>query len=338
MNKASKEKPCDQGAILITSMKTSVLHLHFVAVFLVVMFALPALCAPKSLFITLDSSMDTSLIVAAMNVVKAQPAEYRIEDLVVQYAAEGMNGPLFVDELRVLLSYRSLFQNVWIGTHFAPYPGDPNGLYTTALLNSTWIEQNVARASAVAKAYVSLFGPPSGWYISYEANGNYFVEYPSVLKGYQVMLQQWTQGMSAVKALPILWSPNHWSFYREIHPPSLQSAWRGLFEAVPLLGRVDLQDFCGQTVTWTPPYHYNYDHAHTCENDALPYWRLVSQAAQHKVDVRINMEVFAMNNVSLVPPDPAEFGSREDCYVAAGAHIGACFEIFNWVKVTQYGR
>ena len=176
-----------------------------------------------------------------------------------------------------------------------------------------------------------------GWYLSYEANGIYLTQ-PSIFNGYVFMFDEWTTKLNQIAPLPFLWSPSHWEHFKDVDASSLEHAYASLFEKIPLMSRLDMQDFCGQSAHWSFPFNYDYSNAMTCENDSSNYWKLIRRAAPTRVSVNVNMELFAMDstNGGLVPADPFELYQREQCYQKNGITLGACYDIGNWYRAINY--
>ena len=222
-----------------------------------------------------------------------------------------------------VLAARACWDNLFVGTIPEVILTDP---YAPSTINDetsrwTWIDAARRVADAV-RAYMAREAPDLAWhwYVSYEANLNYFTD-ATYRASYVALLDQHVRDLGARHpTTAILWSPTFWtdpSGLSSSQRASLSSALGDLFARVPGITWVVVQDHVGVSA------------AFSCA-DALDYYGMVRAAAPSLASVQINVEYFDATSGAIRAGDPAELAARVRCYLDAGASLGASFEHRYW--------
>jgi hypothetical protein len=263
-----------------------------------------------------------------------------------QWLYEGSKNTAVLDTagLDLIEDYYGCFDNIFVGTAVIPTsnPYAPGGDMASA--THRWdkiILPSRLLAQAYDARYKAKFGSkPLHWYISYEANLNYFTS--AALRGqYAATFNELIKDFKKLRpGASIMWSPNFWTKYASLGTSaksSLQSALTDFFTRWETAGLnwVHFQDFVGASSyhncsTGGISYGIN-------ASNAIGYYGLLNQAAGSALSsLRVNMELFrstkgACNLFSCCAVgDKAEHASREAAYTAAGVPVGASFELRYW--------
>ncbi len=266
-----------------------------------------------------------------------------ISNLVLSEIAD-TQGNLMTDALDIIEDYYGCFDNIFVGTRNLDH-SDP---YVTGMKDSTFRWDNINLSVLVANAYEARFNqltPAAGyhWYISYEANLNYLASDVTLKNAYAAYLLELSTQLNAIRSGAVLWSPAFWTPYNSVPShAALQNAISDVLTTAPGITWLHFQDFVGQAASYnctTTTTSYGFGAA-----DAIGYYGLVSAANPGTVaSVRINMEHFILGDIAtcgswyIVAGDPTEHAAREAAYEAAGAPIGASWEIRWWYQA-HYGQ
>jgi hypothetical protein len=251
----------------------------------------------------------------------------RISDLVLTDAvghdsAGRPSEELNTEVLDRVLAHRHCFDNLFIGTVPEVILADPYGA-DIGLEASRWEWLNAARR--VADAVVAYMareaeGVSWHWYVSYEANLNFFTT-ASYRSNYVALLHQHVADLNARRGgTAVFWSPTFWTDPADLSASArtaLRSAIADFFTRVPGITWVAVQDHVGVSPSFT------------CA-DALVYYDLVRAAAPSLASVQLNVEYFDATAGGIRDGDPTELASRLACYASAGARVGASFDFRYW--------
>jgi MYXO-CTERM domain-containing protein len=306
--------------------------------------------APKSLFVqatSVPTGSDAYITRTWFHKVctdhRTPGASNYIHNLVLSEIAD-TQGNLMTDALDIIEDYYGCFDNIFVGTRNLDH-ADP---YVTGMKDSTFRWDNINLSVLVANAYEARFNqlaPASGfhWYISYEANLNYLASDVTLKNAYAAYLLELSNQLNAIRPGEVLWSPAFWTPYSSVpSSAALQNAIHDVLTTAPGITWLHFQDFVGQAASYncnTTITSYGFG-----ASDAIGYYGLVSAANPGTVaSVRINMEHFILGDVStcgawyIVAGDPTEHTAREAAYEAAGAPMGASWEIRWWYQA-HYGQ
>tara|TARA_B110000091_G_scaffold155829_1_gene165955 strand:- start:697 stop:1725 length:1029 start_codon:yes stop_codon:yes gene_type:complete len=260
----------------------------------------------------------------------ASTSPYRITSLALDHLS-GRDGVYLKDALAGLFPFFGCFKTVYVGTADNHNAAD---MYCSSLLNTTFVDDYVARSLAVARQFTTDYPPEKipnlRWYLNYEAAGNYFgtgcdtfqVEQPTAAAlprhpivsaeaftaSYASMFRRLTEGLTALRDTGgAMWSPTfNWqaSFVEQTlgNRPSLLGNVTALLRNVPLLREIANQDAMGKYSLYNISngrFSYNL----TC-SDTVFYQTLLSEAAtaavlgttKPPVEVSVNMEMFSRRN------------------------------------------
>jgi len=292
----------------------------------------PVVEGPSGIMIQAHTATDLCLVERALDHIcrahRVSPTG-RISDLVLtdvvrHDASYRPSEALNTEVLDLVLAYRHCYDNIFFGTIPEVIVADP---YGTGILSETsrWQWLNAARRVADSLAtYMDSEAPTAvwHWYVSYEANLNFFTN-TAHRNAYEALLLQHVADLKARHATDaIFWSPTFWTDPGRLGSSarsSLQSALSGFFRRVPDVTWVAVQD------------HLGVDTSFSC-SDALTYYGLVRAAAPHLASVQLNVEYFVLDSAGVRPGDPTELASRLRCYRDAGANLGASFDFRYWYE------
>jgi hypothetical protein len=241
----------------------------------------------------------------------------------VSAAAGSPTETLNEEVLDRVLAARACWDNLFIGTIPEVILSDPYAPSTINDETSRWTWLYAARrvADSVA-AYMAREAPGLAWhwYVSYEANLNYFTD-ATYRASYVALLDQHVRDLRARHdTTAIFWSPTFWTdpaALSSAQRSALSSALSDLFARVPGITWVVVQD------------HVGVSSAFSCA-DALDYYGMVRAAGPSLASVQINVEYFDATSGAIRAGDPAELAARVRCYLDAGANLGASFEYRYW--------
>ncbi len=227
---------------------------------------------------------------------------------------------LNLEVLEAIAPYLDCFDNVFVGTVSEVLLTDP---YSAATINdpdARWRWLGAAkRVAELISAWMETHTSRAWhWYVSYEANLNAFTD-TSYRNAYIALLQQHIADVTALNDGVIAWSPTFWTAPLELNATaraSLESALREVFDRVPV-DWILIQDHLGVQPQWA------------C-SDALSYYDMIRTAAPNAASVQLNVEYFTLAGGSIRAGSATELTARVDCYKAAGASVGASFELRYW--------
>ena len=175
-------------------------------------------------------------------------------------------------ELEAIREYFPMFDKVHIGSTLA---------WALDWDNHTQVADYAQLQARLGQEFLSEFGSTPGvtwgWYITNEGSLQEAGLLPDHTARYAVFLRETMAALSAVRGLPFLWSPTAgWVTV----PPSQRAAQRAGIQKLfcnSSLGHplsVHFQDYVGQTVGFTFPFHYNYTGAFSCTRDTAPTYQV----------------------------------------------------------------
>jgi hypothetical protein len=293
----------------------------------------PAADGPAGLMIQTCSAGDLCLLERSLeHICRAHRSGAGIiHDIVLTDAVRGgPSGPtedLNTDVIDLVLRYRPCYDNLFIGTipeTILADPYDPSTIENEARRWEWLLAARRVASQLVTHMDAAAPGYPWTWYISYEANLDYFTS-ATYRAAYEALMLQHTQDLADrhASSSAIMWSPTFWDDYDALSGPqvdSLRTALSGFFSSVPAITWVVIQDHVGVSA------------AFSC-SDAVSYLNLVGAAAPDLASLQINMEYFDMTSGPIVPGDPTELAARLACYRTAGAPVGASFEFRYWYEI-----
>lgn len=256
-------------------------------------------------------------------------------------------GSLWKDDLKTLSKYFSLFDNVYIGTIWL------DGWDVRNLTSNTAAAQLQAK---VAQEFMNMYPDvATGWYITEEVSLTDVGSDASVGPSVVDFLDKTMSALKAVKDLPVLWSPvmnNHFHSYNSSALASLTSNLENIFCELRHPLRLHFQDYLGQSVRFYFPMHWDYSNAYTCEEDSVPWLRLlenVGKKCPNLSEVKINAEMFAErwsdsgekgenNGANIVNADPREVFERLSCYQRLSAPVGVCWALPHWYSLWTFAN
>jgi hypothetical protein len=288
-------------------------------------------------------------------------ADY-IHDLVLSDTGD-VNGDLYTVQLDLVDDYFHCFDNVFMGTVDLPWAGESTGQsrYIHGIMDGGYRWNNILLSRKIADALVARYpAQPFHWYVTLEANLNYFTgsdlggsgySGTQIREAYKAYIQQLSEDLYQKRAGAVLWSPAFWSPYAALDSSTrtaLAGSISNLLQATPRLTWLHFQDFVGQgsdvrcTGTnvcspWQKPAY-----TFTCV-DAVAYYGLLATTIPTTVaSLAVNQEMFlfgADNNgafKAMFPADPVELDARQQCYAQNAVPIGTSWEI-RWWYLTRYG-
>jgi hypothetical protein len=246
-----------------------------------------------------------------------------LTDAVVADASGRPSEALSTAVLDTVLAYAGCYDNLFIGTIPEVILPSPYAHATILDETSRWTWINAARRVADrVRDHMASAAPTMTWhwYVSYEANLNYFTD-ASYRSAYVALLDQHVRDLAERRApATVAWSPTFWTDPASLSTSarsSLQAALRDFFTRVPGIHWVLVQD------------HLGVEPSFSCA-DALLYHSMVRAAGPSLASVQLNVEYFELDGAGIRPGDPTELASRVRCYTDAGASIGASFDFRYW--------
>ena len=215
---------------------------------------------------------------------------------------------LLVKELDALSEYFPLFDRVWVGTSTA---------YGFDVANASAVAQEAKLQADIGRQFLDRYGALAGveygWYITREARLSAATANPRERAGWNNFLSRSMEALHGVEPrFDFLWSPDAGGEHLNATARAAEEA--GLAEIIcglavdgvdgersarPLPHPLALhfQDWLGQSVSFTFPYHYNYSSAFTCEDDTVPNYKMLTRVAARCPEVlrevKVNAELFA---------------------------------------------
>ena len=146
--------------------------------------------------------------------------------------------------------------------------------------------------------YGDALGDKLGWYQTVEGSLNQISGDPASATQWLDFHQQAMSAFHKIKPAEQLWSPNWQVKHSEYNASGLavmEANFEKIFCGLDLPLALHFQDFLGQSVSFEFPFYYNYSGAFTCEDDSVPYYKLLKRVAAKcpKLrEVKVNMEMF----------------------------------------------
>lgn len=286
----------------------------------------------------------------------------KLDGLVLGNAADAQ-GELYTAQLDIVDDYFHCFSNIFIGTVEPDWAG-PGSPYVEGIVDPQFRWQQINLSRAVADKLLARYPAVYfHWYITYEANLNFFVGDDvrvdrtvgtpisgyAVKEAYKAFLYQLSGDLYAKRQRTVLWSPTFWTPYASLSATQrseLQSAVRDVLVGSVRVNWLHFQDLIGQQSyvvcqsfsSCYPRVTYPIG----CDN-TVGYYGLLKAATSSTqvVSLRTNMEMFIMqrapgNQYGIMPADKNELIEREACYGRNSVPIGASWEI-RWWYLSYYG-
>lgn len=293
---------------------------------------------------------------------KACAQNPKLDSLVLQNVADAQ-GNLYAAQLDTISSYFKCFSNIFVGTTEPLWDG-PGSPYVEGIVDPNFRWSQIYLSRAIADKFIARYPDLYfNWYITYEANLNFFVGDDvrtdtkvgtpitgnSVKEAYKAYLAQLSGDLYAKKPRAVLWSPTFWKPFLDMSAEeraNLQVAIQDTIAASNRVNWLHFQDFMGQqsfvrcesTASCYPRVIYKIG----CDN-TKNYYSLLSDATANTqiVSLRVNMEMFITqylpnDTYGLMPADKYELFEREACYSRNNLPIGASWEI-RWWYWTYFG-
>jgi hypothetical protein len=290
---------------------------------------------------------------------KACEQSPRLDSLILTEVADEQ-GNLYTSVLDLIIQrYSQCFSNIFIGTTTAKWTG-PGSVYSEGMVNADYRWKNIYLSRTIADNLLARY--PNlyfNWYISYEANLNYFIGDDvrvdravgtpisgyTVKEAYKAFLYQLSSDLYAKRPRAVLWSPSFWTAFNELsitQQSQLQLAVRDVMLFATRVNWVHFQDFMGQSaIVQCRDANYCFPrivYKSTCEN-TVKYFNLLKAASTNTsvVSLRTNLEMFVTQRFpsgsdGFVPADRNELNEREACYARNNVPIGASWEIRYWYR------
>lgn len=232
-------------------------------------------------------------------------------------------------KLDVIAPYFKNFDAVYLGTVHVHWPG-PDSPYDRGIQDAEFREQNLRLSqSAMERLHAVYPDLKFHWYITYEANLNYFPD-AKIRDAYAEYVRELCCRMKAHRDADILWSPNFWTKYEttdKTRRAKLANSLKDFFAKVPITD-VHFQDFLGGSSA-------SGSHRFTTR-DVKGYYDML--AALKGPRVRVNAELFVVTDrrsFSLAPMSPADYAQRMQDYAKLQLPLGGCWEIRYWYPAHQ---
>lgn len=222
--------------------------------------------------------------------------------------------------------------------------------YYNAVLDKNFLDENIrsslVNAENIKNKYPNL---NFNWYISYEANLNYFTD-DRIKDGYKYYLKNLSESLYRIKKANILWSPAFWMPYNKVsikQKNKLTDNLNDLFKNTPKITWLHFQDFLGQTSSIScmgssclssSIHNRNFStESDECTNTKGNYLILKNAIKDTNIkDLKVNMELFMINKNtqnSYVPTPKKIINERAQCYLKNNIPIGISFEMLYWKNI-----
>ncbi|EOR03422.1 hypothetical protein MMP65_10955 [Acinetobacter sp. ANC 3926] len=266
------------------------------------------------------------------------------------------DGTLNEKLLNQVQPYYKCFDNIFFSVDSKKWNRNSNDWkdtkYYNAIIDQNFVNDNIKyalkNAQNIKKKYPNL---DFNWYISYEANLNYFAD-DRIKDGYKYYLKNLSESLYKTKKTQILWSPAFWMPYNKLsdnQKNKLTNNLNDLFKNTPKITWLHFQDFLGQTssISCTASSCLNSSiknrnfssESDECSNTKGNYSILRNSIKNTNIkDLKVNMELFMLNknsNNSYVPTPKEIINERAQCYLDNNIPIGISFEMLYWKNVNQ---
>ena len=233
-------------------------------------------------------------------------------------------------QLDIVSQYFKCFDSIYVGTMNLRWRG-PGNAYTAGIQDADFRRRNIRFSTNIMDRFIATYpGLKFRWYISYEANLNYFTN-PKIKDAYAAYNLELGNEMKARRNTDILWSPNFWSRYNsvpETNRAALAANLKDHFSRVPIT-EVHFQDHRGGSSALLPSRRFTVD-------DTRRYYDLL--AGLGGPSVRVNVEMFVRSEQTgrgAAPMQHADYVQRMKDYAKAHLPLGASWEIRQWYAAHQ---
>jgi len=232
-------------------------------------------------------------------------------------------------KLDVIAPYFNNFDAVYVGSAHIKWTGAGNE-YDKGIQDAAFRQKNLRIATNAMDRFIARYPHLKfKWYISYEANLNYFTD-SKIKDAYVAYLSELCRQMKARCDTDILWSPNFWSKFSalsETNRATLVANLKDLFARVPVT-ELHYQDFMGGSSA-SGPYRFT-------PHDVKNYYDLLAGLGGPLV--RVNVEMFVVTDLkkfSLAAMSHADYVQRMKDYNELQLPLGASWEIRYWYPAHQ---
>jgi hypothetical protein len=234
-------------------------------------------------------------------------------------------------KLDIVSKYFMCFDSIYVGTLNIKWHG-AGSKYNAGIQDEEFRRKNIRISTSVMDRFMATYPKLKfRWYISYEANLNYFTD-PKIKDGYVAYNLELCKEMKARRDVDILWSPNFWSRYDSLSDSdraTLAANLKDYFSRVPIT-EVHFQDRKGGSSAAPPARRFTVD-------DTKHYYDLL--AGLGGPSIRVNVEMFVRKTDQTgrvtVSMSHTDYVQRMKEYAKFHLPLGASWEISDWYPAHQ---
>ena len=233
-------------------------------------------------------------------------------------------------QLDIVSQYFKYFDSIYVGTMNLRWHGTGTA-YTAGIQDADFRRRNIRFSTNIMDRFIATYPKLKfRWYISYEANLNYFTN-PKIKDAYVAYNLELGNQMKARRNVDILWSPNFWTRYDSLSDTNRATLIANLkdhFSRVPIT-ELHFQDHRGGSSALALSRRFTVD-------DTKHYYDLL--AGLDGPSVRVNVEMFVRDEHTgrgAAPMKQADYVQRMTDYAKAHLPLGASWEIRHWYAAHQ---
>jgi hypothetical protein len=230
-------------------------------------------------------------------------------------------------KLDIVSRYFDCFDSIYVGTKNLKWNGKTGSKYNSGIQDAEFRHKNIQVSTNLMDRFIATYPKLQfKWYISYEANLNYFSD-PKIKEGYVAFNAELCREMKQRRDVAIMWSPNFWTRSKLLTEPSRAALVANLkdhFSRVPIT-EVHFQDHRGGSSLYPPSRKFGAE-------DTKYYYDLMKSLGGPDISVNVEMFVRKMSQgkQTTVAMSRADYVQHMKEYASDQLPLGASWEIRYW--------
>lgn len=230
-------------------------------------------------------------------------------------------------KLDIVAKYFECFDSIYVGTMNLKWKGATGTKYNAGIQDAEFRRRNIQVSTNLMDRFMATYpGLQFQWYISYEANLNYFTD-TRIKDGYVAFNSELCREMKKRRDAAILWSPNFWTRSKLLTDQNravLAANLKDHFSRASI-SEVHFQDHRGGSS------HYTASRKFTAE-DTKYYYDLLKSLGGPEIAVNVEMFVrkIARGKQTTVAMSHADYVKHMEEYAKYRLPLGASWEIRYW--------